>query len=498
MMQQISILLVVLPLLAAPITALVRGKNLAWLITFVLTVVCFGISLWILMDVTTGRVIHYELGGWQPPWGIVYTIDSLNALVALIVSGIAAATMLYAPRSVEKEIPDHLIPMFYAMFQLCLLGLLGIALTGDVFNLFVFLEISSLSSYALISLGKNRKALFASFNYLILGTIGATFFLLGVGMLYAASGSLNMADIQTRFAEFENLQLVSTALMFIVVGIALKAAVFPLHSWLPASYSYAPSTVSIFLAATATKVAVYALIRCLFDVFPMQYWLEMLPTIMITLGSVAVIYGSVRAIQQTGMRRLLAYSSVAQIGYMIIGIGLINESGMTSTLLHLFNHALMKAALFMVAGIYLLRANSTELDDLYGLGKDMPYAFSAMVIAGLSLIGVPGTVGFISKWYLLEGAMQTDHWGVVIVILVGSILAIAYVWKLVEALYFAAPQKPRVQNVDSGSDTIAKSPMLMLVATWLIVIANIYFGIDTELSLGAASDAVRSLLGTGA
>jgi multicomponent Na+:H+ antiporter subunit D len=493
MSAQVTVLLVVLPLLCAPITAMLRGKGSAWFLSFVLSLVCLFLSLWLLADVVGGDVIHYELGGWQPPWGIEYRIDALNALIAVIVSAMASLAMLYAPKSVEKEIPEHVEPLFYAAFQLCLLGLLGIALTGDIFNLFVFLEVSSLSSYALIAMGKHRKALTASFYYLVLGTMGATFFLIGVGMLYAASGSLNMADILARFAEFEDLQLVTTSLAFIVVGVALKAAVFPLHSWLPSSYSQAPSVVSVFLAASATKVAIYVLIRCLFNVYPMEYWTSIvLPDLLVGIGCVGILYGSFRAFGQLDMKRLLAYSSVAQIGYMMVGIGLINQTAMTATLLHLFNHALIKAALFMVAGILLYRANTTNLKDLRGLGRDMPWTLLAMAIAGLSLIGMPGTVGFISKWFLISGAIETGRWYVVLVVLASSIIAILYVWKMIEALYFGSSDKVRI-NVGQDNKGINQTPVSMVLAVWIAALSCVYFGLDSDLPRQAAETAVQAL-----
>ena len=495
MNEQLTILLVVVPLIAAPITALFKNKDIAWALTLIVSAVCFVLSVIIMLDVIDGKHVIYELGGWRPPWGIEYKIDALNAFIALIVSGIATISSIYAKANVEHEIEERTIPLFYAAFQLCLLGLLGIALTGDVFNLFVFLEISSLSTYALISMGKHRKALTAAFSYLILGTVGATFFLIGVGFLFAASGSLNTADIALRFETFAHMQLVETALIFMVLGIGLKAAVFPLHSWLPNAYSQAPSTVSVFLSATATKVSIYALYRVLFDLYPVQYWVDMLmPQILLSLGCVAVIYGSYRAWQQVEMKRLLAFSSVAQIGYMIIGLALLNQNGLTASIMHLFNHAVIKATLFMGAGILLYRANTTELGSLRGMGREIPWSFAAIVIAGLSLIGVPGTVGFITKWYLLESAIETGQWIVVVTIVIGSVLAIGYVWKIVESLYFRSSRKMHIHAVESGDNSVGKTPVGMAIALWLGAGLCIFFGLNTDLSFDAATTAALSLL----
>lgn len=495
MTEQLTILLVVIPLIVAPITALFKNHTISWLLTLLVSVACFVLSFVILYEVIDGTHLMYELGGWRPPWGIEYKIDSLNAFIALIVSGVATVTSIFALQSVPKEIDKESHGLFYAAFQLCLLGLLGIALTGDIFNLFVFLEISSLSSYALISMGKSRKALTASFSYLILGTIGATFFLIGVGFLFAASGSLNIADIADRFSIFEDMQLVMTGFIFIVLGLSLKAAVFPLHSWLPNAYSYAPSVVSIFLSATATKVSIYALLRVLFDLYPIEYWQELLlPQLLLVLGCVGVIYGSYRAWQQIELKRLLAFSSVAQIGYIIIGISLLNETGITASIMHLFNHALIKATLFMGAGMILYRANTTKLSELRGFGGSMPWTFAAIVLAGLSLIGVPGTVGFVTKWYLLEAAISEGKWIVVGAVVIGSVLAVAYVWKIVEAMYFNSKRKVIIRGVNSGDINVAKAPLSLGVALWIGALGCLYFGLYTDLPFDAAQSVAKALL----
>jgi multicomponent Na+:H+ antiporter subunit D len=495
MTEQLTILLVVIPLICAPITALFKSHNLSWLITLLVSISCFVLSFVILYDVIDGKHVIYELGGWRPPWGIEYKIDSLNAFLALIVSGVASVTSIYAFQSVPKEIDKESHGLFYAAFQLCLLGLLGIALTGDIFNLFVFLEISSLSSYALISMGKSRKSLTAAFSYLILGTIGATFFLIGVGFLFAASGSLNIADIAERFDTFADMQLVMTGFIFIVLGLGLKAAIFPLHSWLPNAYSYAPSVVSIFLSATATKVSIYALLRVLFDLYPVEYWQALLlPQIMLILGCFAIIYGSYRAWQQIELKRMLAFSSVAQIGYIVIGISLLNETGLTASVMHLFNHALIKSTLFMGAGMVMYRANTTKLSELRGFGASMPWTFAAIVLAGLSLIGVPGTVGFVTKWYLLEAAISEGKYIVVATILMGSVLALAYVWKIVEAMYFNNERKVVIRGVSSGDISVAKAPISLAIALWIGAGGCLYFGLYTDLPFEASQSVAKALL----
>jgi multicomponent Na+:H+ antiporter subunit D len=484
--ENLSLLLVAVPLVAAPLTALLPAGRLPWLFTTLVSWLTLVLASWQLWVVADGSVISYELGGWAPPWGIEYRIDALNALVALIVAGIGAITLPFALRSVAQEIPKRQTPWFYAAFLLCLDGLLGITQTGDIFNLFVFLEISSLSSYALISMGQNRRALTAAYQYLIMGTIGATFLLIGIGLVYAETGTLNMMDLSARLPDIFNHHTVHTAFAFMLVGISLKLALFPLHLWLPNAYTYAPSAITVFLAATATKVAVYVMLRIVFTVFSIQF-VQITPTevVFLLLGMAGILYASVAAIYQPDAKRLLAYSSIAQIGYMVLGMGFASRLGLTATIVHVFNHALMKGALFMALGALVYRVGSTRLNRIQGLGRQMPWTFTAIFISGLSLIGVPGTAGFISKWYLVLAAIEQQSWLIAIIVLLGSLLAVAYMWNLIEALFFRQPE-PAVASV-------REAPLSMLVPMWLLVLANIWFGLDTGLTVGIAGTAVRML-----
>lgn len=484
-----SILLVVVPLLAAPITAILPRARIAWLLTLLITWSCLLLAVWQLQIVLAGNIISYELGGWAPPWGIEYRIDIINAFIAMIVAAIAAITLPYALRSVEQEIVPRHIPLFYTAFLLCLTGLLGITLTGDIFNLFVFLEISSLSSYALISMGRQRQALTAAFQYLIMGTIGATFLLIGIGLTYAVTGTLNMSDITARLQDVEEFRTLHTAFAFIFIGIALKLAMFPLHLWLPNVYTYAPSVISVFLAATATKVAIYVLIRVIFTIYGIEFAFEEIHInwFLLPLSAIAVISASLVAIFQTNIKRMLAYSSVAQIGYILLGIGLASMTGLTAAILHLFNHALMKGALFMTLGAVFYKMNTVQLGDLNGIGRRMPLTMGAFVIGGLSLVGFPLTVGFISKWYLVVAALEQQSWWLVGILIVGSLLALIYIWRVVEVAYL----KP----APAGCATRNEAPLSLLIPTWILIAGNIYFGIHTSLTVDVAESASTMLFG---
>lgn len=399
---------VVIPLMAAPVCLVLRRAQATWILSLVTSWLALAMALSLLGTVLEGdKPISYLLGGWAAPWGIEYRVDRLSAYVLVLVTSIGAITMLFAPKSVKAEIPADRIYLFYTMYLLTLAGLLGITITGDAFNLFVFLEISSLSSYVLISLGSDRRALTAAFRYLMLGTVGATFYVIGVGLMYQMTGTLNMIDLAERLPAVADTRTILVAISFLTVGIGLKLGLFPLHVWLPNAYAHAPSVVTAFLAATATKVAVYIFLRIYFTVFGAEVFAALpVDEILLVLSLIAILSMSAVAIFQTDTKRLLAYSSVAQIGYMVIGISLVSTTGLTAAILHLFNHALMKSALFLVLACVFFRIKSVKIEDMAGLGRAMPFTMAAFVLAGFSLIGIPLTVGFVSKWYLIVAAIE--------------------------------------------------------------------------------------------
>ncbi len=491
MLAHLPVLQVIVPLLAAPSCIILRRPGWVWLFTLLVSAAAFLISIALLRQVMASGVIVYELGGWEAPWGIEYRIDTLNALLSLIITGISTVVLLAARISIQAEIREDRQTLFYVLYLLSLAGMLGIVTTGDAFNVFVFLEIFSLSAYALIALGRDRRALWASYQYLIMGSIGATFILIGIGLMYQMTGTLNMEDLARRLPEVAQTRTVFTAFGFLIVGICLKLALFPLHLWLPNAYAYAPSIVTAFLAATATKVALYLLIRFTYSVFGGSFSFTTLPlqTLFVVLGLLGVFAASMTAIYQKNVKHLFAYSSVAQIGYMIVGYSIGTTAGLMATLLHMFNHALMKGALFLALGAVMYRIGSVQLRDFHGLGRQMPFTMAAIVVGSLSLIGVPLTVGFVSKWYLVLAAIENGWWPVAVLILLGSLLAIVYTWKIVEAAYFKAPQ--------AGNGQVREAPLSYLVPVWILVSANIYFGIDTRLSLQVTTAAAQGLFGAG-
>lgn len=488
--SELPALQVAVPLLIAPIVLLLRDRRLAWAAAMLASVASFSIAILLLDAWRDSGDLSYAMGGWSAPFGIELTVDAFTLLLLIVVTGASTLALPVARATLDAEIPEDRQHLFYTAWLLALAGMIGIVVAGDAFNIFVFMEVAALATYILIAGGPRREALTAVFKYLIMGTIGATFYLIGVGLVYMMTGTLNLADMEARIHAVADAKPILLAAGFITVGLALKAAVFPLHVWLPNAYRFAPHAVTIFLAACSTKVALYVLLRFDFLVFQgnlpghdIQFAGFLMP-----LAVLAVLVGSAVALCERNLKRLLAYSSIAQMGYVLLGASFVSVTGLTAGIVHMFNHALAKAALFVAVACLAMRIGDLSLDGLAGAGRRMPLTMAGFIVAGLSLIGVPGTAGFITKWHLVLAALDSGGIGIalVAVILVGSLMAVGYIWRVVEIAYFApAPI----------SESVTEAPWWMLVCLWLPALAGIYFGLQPHLPLDLAMQAATSLLG---
>ncbi len=495
--RHLPIIQIMLPLLAAPLCLLFANRpKIVWALALASAAGAALVAGFLLHAALEGGTISYLLGGFPAPLGIEYRIDAANAILLLLINVIGALALLYARPSVDYEVSPPMRPYFYICFLLCLGGLSGVAATADVFNLFVFLEISSLSAYALIAFGggRERRAYVAAYDYLIMGTIGATFYVLGVGFLYAATGTLNMPDMAERLAAIpETSSSVRAGYAFIITGLALKIALFPLHLWLPNAYSYAPSAAAVLLAAAGTKTALYALARILFGVFGVDFTFggELLEYLIAPLAAAGMIITSLIALRQNELKQLLAYSSIAQISYIVLGISLESRAGLEAAFLHIFNHAIIKAALFMGAGclaLRLARSSPVMLADLAALRRSMPWTLGAITLASLSLGGVPLTAGFLSKWALLIAALEKGWWLVAAAFIIASLIGAVYVWRIIYSAWFAESRRLPQENPPQ------EAPAIMLVPLWLMALAAIYFGWHSALPVSGALLAVDALI----
>jgi multicomponent Na+:H+ antiporter subunit D len=418
--------------------------------------------------------VRHELGGWPPPLGIELVLDPLSGFMAVVIAVVGLAVAVFPPSAGYGVTPPRRFPL-QGLVLLLLAGLFGVVLTGDLFNLFVFLEIYAIATYALVALGGPR-ATFASLRYLFFGTIGSGLYLLGIGFLYFLTGSLNMADVGDRLADVGSGPTVAAALALIVVGLALKMALFPLHVWLPEAHTYAPPAVAALLAAVQVKVAAYALVRILYGVFGLDFVTIDVPIadLLVWFGAGGILFGSAMAVTQVDFKRLLAYSTVAQLGYIGVGIGLGTTLAVAAALLHVLNHALMKSCLFLIAGGIYEQTGVKDVPRYAGLARRMPWMAGAFTVAALSMVGVPPTAGFFSKWYLLLGALDGGHVLVAVVIAASSLLTLWYFLRVIESMYSEGGEvDPAVAGAVEPRASVLGPVLLLAVGILVAGLANV-------------------------
>ncbi|WP_339045237.1 proton-conducting transporter membrane subunit [Candidatus Mesenet endosymbiont of Agriotes lineatus] len=460
----LPILQVIIPLTSAILCFLFNNHKLSWILSFITTSTTLFVSSLLLCKTYNGEIINYNVGGWIAPYGIELRIDLFNAVVLCLINFISLMSVLYGFYINKKEIDEGKIAGLYSIFLFCLSGFIGILVTNDVFNIYVFLEISSLSSYILVAMGRQKSSLTASFEYLINGTIGATFYLIGVGLLYSATGTLNISDLALKVSHLQNSLIVQSGFIFIVIGLLVKIALFPLNRWLVNAYSASPSFVTIFFSGTATKVMIYVLLRIYYSIFYASslFIPPYLTHLLLILALCGIVFGGLLAIVEKDLKKLLAYSSVAQIGYIILGISLNSRAGLTAAIIHIISHSIVKSALFMVIGCTSYKTGTTNIENLN--------RSSIFIILGMSLIGVPITFGFVAKWYLLKSIINSSLWAPLVIFVLGSFLSVIYIWKAIEKMCLKTSQEVG----------IAQIPITMLLCSWFMIIPMVIFGIYSK------------------
>ena len=489
---QLPVLILVVPIIAALLILLAGmvNRSFSYRITLVTIGFQFAVSLILLLAVMTGGTIHYYLGGWPPPLGIELVIDAFNSYVLVVILALALLTAVWAREGTALDIPPEKTVAFFVVFQLLITGLCGMTITGDIFNLYVFLEISSIATYTLVASGRGARSLVAGFNYLVLGSIAAGFIVLGIGYLYVATGTLNMGELAAMLPASYGLVTVHAAFLFLMIGFSIKVAFFPLHLWLPDAYTESPAVVTILIATATSKVTVYAMIRVIFSVFTTQYITESFPVteVILIIAAIAIIAGAVLAIAQDNLKRMFAYSSISQMGYIMFAIGVANQVALEGGLLHIMAHAVMKGCLFMVAGMIIYRTGFTTIKQLSGLSRTMPVACAAFALAGASMIGIPPTIGFMSKYYLVLGAVEAGQYLAAAVLLAGSLLAAVYIWRVIELMYFGdSPGK----DLHTGRE----APFSMIVPVLILAVSCLLLGLFVDVPLEIIGPAVTLLLG---
>jgi multicomponent Na+:H+ antiporter subunit D len=454
------------------------SRRLPFFMSLAMNSVFLIMSLFILDHVLTVGPIRYWLGGWRPPWGIEYVVDAMNAYLLIIVISIVILGLIYSRGNVRHEIEERKHVTFYTLVQLMAAGMYGITVTGDLFNMFIWLEIASLTAYALIAVAGGR-ALRPAYNYVIMGSIGAVLYIFGVGWIYSVTGTLNFADMRLLLPLVYDNRAVQMGFAMIVVGVMIKAYIFPLHLWQPDVYTYAPSTISSMMASVHVKVMFYMLLRMFYSVFTLDFIRHYigLDLLICWVAAIAILAGSIWAIKQRNLKRMLAYSSVSQMGYILLGLGLspLSPWGLVGAAAHILNHAIGKGCLFMCAGAISQQEGLRDIRDFEGLGKKMPHVCAAFTIAALSMIGIPLTAGFASKLFLIVASLDAAQYPFVAVLLLSGLLNLVYFWRVIDQMYFV--KHKGTENAIEVRETGKSLPLSMVAPILILASLCIIMGI---------------------
>ncbi|MBA7465934.1 Na(+)/H(+) antiporter subunit D [subsurface metagenome] len=426
-------LFVAIPLGSAFLVSLLgkRVKGFSDTFSNVATFSLLSLSLLSLLLVKHSGTVVYKVGGWIPPIGICMVLDGLTSFMLVTINLIAFLVTIYSIGYMERYTAKW---KFYTLFLLMLAGMNGVIVTGDMFNLFVFLEIASISSYALVAFGVEHEELEASFKYMVMGIMASLFILLGIAFLYSLTSTLNMADISRTLAKIGDNQTVFFVAALFLMGFGLKAALVPFHSWLPDAHPSAPAPISAMLSGVLIKaLGVYALARIFFNVLGMTATSS---SIFMVLGTISMVLGGLLALGQEDIKRLFAYSSISQIGYVVFAIGIGTPLGILAGLFHLFNHAIFKSLLFLNSGSIEYATGTRDLRKMGGLTSKMPVTGYSSLVGSMSISGIPPLSGFWSKLLIILAAIEAKHFIFASIAVLVSILTLAYYLKVQKLAFF--------------------------------------------------------------
>ncbi len=457
------------------------SARIADITAFLTTLVTAGIAF----TLVGAPVSTYWMGGWFPPFGISLVFDGLTSIMLLIVNLVAFLAIIYSLSYMEKYTAK---PKFYSLFLLMVAGMNGVVLSGDLFNLFVFLEIASIASYALVGFGVEHQELEASFKYLILGTFASTMVLLGIGITYSMTGSLNMADVANTLKGMPSTTSMAFAAGAFIMGFSLKSGLVPFHAWLPDAHPSAPAPISAMLSGVLIKaLGVYAMARVMFNVLGAA---PIYMDIMLALGALSMVVGGLLAVGQWDMKRMFAYSSISQVGYIVLALGLGTHLGMIAAIFHLLNHSIFKSLLFLSTGSIEHATGTKNLRKLGGLGQKMPVTATTTTIGALSISGVPPFNGFFSKLLIILACAQAGQWFLAALATAVSVVTLVYFLKAMRFSLFGELPKA-LKNIKEVPFPMAFSVITLAVICLGVGIAYLVAGpAFTEIFLQPAADAL--------
>jgi len=467
MNSQLLVLIFLVPFVTAVAMPILCAKRPSWCRRLTLGSVSVMLVLAILnlRYVLREGPIEYVFGGWAAPLGIAWLNDPLAAIMVLTMSAIALLSVVFGHAVVRPKLARSL--HYYTLINLFVASFVGVIFAADLFNIFVFLEVAALTGYALVG-AAGGSALVYALRYLLLGSFGATLYLLGVAYLYAATGTLNMADLATRIPDLITSTAVVGGLIFLFLGLSIKMALIPLHGWLPGAYANAPSSVAPLLASTVTKVSLLAWVRIEYALIAPGTVVSHVPVLVLLedIGILAAIVGGALALVQTDIKRMFAYGGISHIGLMLLGVSLGNTTALAGGLFYMINDAIMQATLFMIAGAVLYYHRARTLDDIKDISNRSPWLTGALVVVAMSMVGLPPTGGFFGKWNIVLGALEAGHYLAVFAVLASTLLTLGYFLRLFSSWF----HQPVTMQTESTAIAMPVRVSLAIAATTLIVL----------------------------
>ena len=438
-MNVLPVLPIAIPLACAIASLFLRARPTAQRVVGVVgTGALLAASATLLFRVSGGTMVVVRFGGWPPPFAITFVADILGALMTLLASLMGFAAALYSLGATGREEEKF---GYWPLLHILLMGVSGAFLTGDLFNLYVWFEVLLMASFVLMALGGGRKQLEGSVKYVVLSLVSSTFFLAAVGLVYGMTGALNMVDVAVRLRDLDAPGLEMAVAVLFLGAFGIKAAVFPVFGWLPASYHTPPAAVSALFAGLLTKVGVYAMIRVFTLVFPPGD--DDLHRVILVVAALTMVTGVLGAASQMEVRRVLSFHIVSQVGYMIMGLGLVTPLALAGSVFYLAHHIVVKTNLFLVAGVVERLGGTGDLRRLGGLWRSRPALGLLFLVPALSLAGIPPLSGFWAKLILLKAGLDLEVWWIVAVAAAVGLLTMFSMTKIwAEAFWKAEPVEP--------------------------------------------------------
>jgi proton-translocating NADH-quinone oxidoreductase chain N len=476
------VLLIVIPLGLAFVVPLFGfiSKKIEKFIPFIALLSNLIISLRLFPQVLE-QPIHVNIGGFSPPFGINLVAGPVGILFSLLIALVGLLVSIYAFDYIKEKDQEK----YHILYLLLLTGATGVVLTGDIFNLFVFFEILCISSYSLVAYFGDKAGVESAVKYLIQGALGSSFILIGIGLLYGRFGTLNMADIASNIRSVHSISIF-VPLVLLITGFGVEAAIFPLNAWLPDAHSSAPSSISAILSGIAIEVGLYAMARVVFTLFGASSILAFL----LLLGVITLLVGELCALSQENIKRMLAYSSIGQIGLIVFALSIGTSYGITGGLFQLVSHTLGKALLFLSAGYMIKRSGSMNISSFEGMGKKMPYTSLAFTIGAFSIVGLPPFIGFPGKFMIVKAALfkQEALFTILIVlVLLATIIEAAYFFRVVQVIYFKGEESKLSQKRE-------RAPIIILIPLFIFAGIIVVMGIYPKLLTDVLDSSALELL----